>query len=236
MKLTLLVCLFFSFRLAAQLEYLVEYNISNVLSTTNKIIDNTFLVGIKKNKNILSIGVGREDWYLEYFDNVSFTNPSIYNAHCSTYKVSGLLEHQFFLFKTKLSLNLGIGGKMFFLNQMKDSLSVFTLDSQSTSLSIYKPSNILLAKMKNMDKINGSDLDEFAFIKSVPFAITPNLSFQYSFNKWMLKFYAQPSIMKVKYTIATTLKEGSFYTTNLRVGLGVSFLLNRKIKKKQDEK
>ncbi len=235
MKFNLAFCLLLSLCSNAQLKYFVEYNVSNIFPSNHIVFDNNISFGITKNKTVGYIGFGREDWYLEYFDNKYYTNPSIYNAHCRTYKVSTLLEHQFFLIKSKLSINLGIGGKIYFFNQMKDSLSTYG----PGVLDITKPSYLLVYVLKNPYSYTGSnEYENSRIITSIPYAITTNLAFQYTFKKWALKFYCQAYFMKIKYNLLYPLAEGriddgsnfGFYSN---LGLGINYPLNFK---KKDQK
>jgi hypothetical protein len=222
--------MFFAINAITQFNYLIEYNVSNVLFSDGDIIlDNTVSVGVKKNKIVGRIGLGREDWYLRYFNNIYFTNPSIYNAHCRTYKVSASIEHQFFIIKSKLSLNVGLGIKTYFLNELKDSLS----GSIYGNLWATRPPYLQDAKDKNIDLLNGIDLDNFAFITSVPYSFTANIAIQYSFKKWGLKIYYQPYFMKIKYETVKSSKRGSNYSFYSNLGLGINYPLNFK---KKDQK
>ena len=229
MKLMSLFSLLFVFQSTAQQNYFLEYRIANVLPEYDVILDNTLCLGIKKNKTLLSIGMGREDWFLNYYNNKSFTNPTIYNSHCRTYKFSTLLEHQFFLIKSKLSLNLGIGGKIYFFNQMKDSLSVGIYNYFDT----YKPSYLQNAKNNNIDPLNGEALDDHAFIRRVPYAFSTNLAFQYSFKKWAISVYYQLSMLQIKSETVKSLTARSNYAFYYNLGLGINYPLNFKKKEQK---
>jgi hypothetical protein len=228
MKLTLFFTLIFWFNANAQLKYFVEYNISNMFPSDNIVLENTIMLGIKKEKSLFYLGLGREDWYLEYFDNIYFTNPSIYNAHCRTYKVSASIERQFFISTSKLSINAGLGVKKYFLNQLKDSLCIIY-----GNLNTMRPSYLLDNKNKNNNKLNGIDLDDYAFITSVPYAVTANIAIQYSFKKLGLKIYYQPYFMKIKYETVKSSTEGSNFVFYNNLGLGITYHLNFK---KKDQK
>ena len=235
MRYAILLFIFCYSNSQAQFHYLVEYNtalnvqLNDLQPFTDLIIDNNLSLGIKKNKTIGFVGFGREDWYLQYFDNIYFTNPSIYNAHCRTYKVSASIERQFFVIKTKLSLNLGLGIKTYFLNQMSDSLS----RSIYGNLSTMGPPYLQDAKEKNIDKLNGVDLDDLFFIRSVPYAFTANIALQYSFKKLGLKIYYQPYFMKIKYETVKSSSEGSNFTFYSNIGIGINYPLNFKKKEQK---
>jgi hypothetical protein len=235
MKCAVFFILFFGLNSISQLNYFTEYNISNIfLSDNNIILDNNLSFGLKKNKSLLSIGIGREDWYLDYFNNKYFTNPSIYNAHCRTYKSSILFERQFFLIKSKLSVNLGLGGKIYFLNQLKDSLST----SNNGFLDITKPSFLTEYASKTPYSYTVSnDYEEYRLISSMPYAFTTNLAFQYTFKSWALKLFFQANLIKIKYNFLYPFTEdrtdkGSNYTFYSSVGLGINYPLNFKKKEK----
>jgi hypothetical protein len=228
MKLTVFIAIFFSLNVNAQIKYFLEYNSSCVFPSENIVLENTLLLCVQKYKSLFYLGLGREDWYLEYFDNIYFTNPSIYNAHCRTYKISTSIEHEFLISTSKLSINTGLGVKMYFLNQLKDSLSSIYGDLNTT-----RPSYLQDAKDKNIDLLNGIDLDNFAFITSVPYSFTANIALQYTFKKWGLKLYYQPYFMKIKYETVKSSKRGSNFIFYNNIGLGINYPLNFK---KKDQK
>ena len=230
MKFILAFCLFLSLNANAQLKYFVEYNISNVFPSNNLVLDNSLSFGVKMNKINFSMGVGREDWYLEYFDNIYFTNPSIYNSHCRTYKMSALLDYQFSIPKTKLSISVGGGAKVYFLNQMKDSLSLWINDHVLRSL---KPSVLLNAEDTYSEPFQDIGLANFSFITSVPYALTTNLAVQYNFKKCALKFYFEPYWMMIKIKNAKHFTPGSNFGFYSNLGLGINYPLNFK---KKDQK
>jgi len=225
--------MFFALNAITQFNYLIEYNVSNILlSDDNIILDNTFSLGIKKNKTVGHFGFGREDWYLNYFNNKYFTNPSIYNAHCRTYKISASIEHQFYIIKSKLSLNVSGGIKIYFFNQMKDSLT--GVQRTPNSLYITKPAVLVYAIQTNQDPFPGSNLADYNFITSVPFAILGNIALQYHFKKLALKLYVEPYFMRIKYRNAAVETEtGASYGFYSNLGLGVNYPLNFK---KKDQK
>jgi hypothetical protein len=229
MKLIPCIVIFFAVNTNAQNKYFIEYNISNVFPSNNVVLDNNLSFGVKINKILFSLGVGREDWYLQYFDNIYFTNPSIYNAHCRTYKIATSIEHEFLISTSKLSINTGLGVKMYFLNQLKDSLSSIYGDLNTT-----RPSYLQDAKDKNIDLLNGIDLDNFAFITSVPYSFTANIALQYTFKKWGLKLYYQPYFMKIKYETVKSSKRGSNFIFYNNIGLGINYPLNFKKKDQKD--
>jgi hypothetical protein len=234
MRYVILLFFFCHSKSQAQLQYTVDYNIAlNVIPNDLKpfkdlIIDNSLSLGIKKNKTIGYLGFGREDWYLKYFNNSYSTNPSVYNAHCNTYKISGLIEYQFYMIKSKLSINVSVGAKIYFLNQLKDSLS-----SIYGNLSTMRPPYLQDVKEQNINILNGLELDDWAFLTSVPYAITTNIALQYSFKKWGLKLYYQPYFMKIKYETVKSSTEGSNFVFYSNVGLGINYPLNFK---KKDQK
>jgi hypothetical protein len=231
MRLTIVICLFFYFYSFAQSELLIEYTSSLRAPDylDDLILSNNLSIGLKKNKVIYSVGLGREDWYLKYFNSNYSTNHSIYNAHCRTYKISGLIEYQFYLIKSKLSLNMGLGIKTYFLNELTDSLS----RGVHGNLSARRPPYLQDAKEKNIDKLNGVDLDDLAFITSVPYALTANIALQYTFKKWGLKLYYQPYFMKIKYETVKSSTKGSNFVFYNNLGLGITYHLNFK---KKDQK
>ena len=196
------------------------------------VINNNIFFGIKKNKTLFSLGFGREDWYLHYFENNYSTNPSIYNAHCRTYKVSTLLEQQFFLIKSKLSLNLGIGGKFYFLNQMKDSLSHTVYNGHS--LSTLKPSALLKANDTYDNPYQGVGKEYYGYLTSVPFAFIANLALQYRFKKLGLKFYYEPYFIRINYKNAKDFRVGTKLAFYNNIGVAASYPLNFKKKDKQN--
>jgi hypothetical protein len=232
MKLNLFFLVFFFLQSQAQISYFIEYNISNdFLSADDVILNNNISFGIKKKKAFFSLGFGREDWYLEYFNNQYFTNPSQYNAHCRTYKFSALFERQFFIPKTKLFISFGAGGKLYFLNQMKDSLSH---SIYGHALSTLKPSVLQNAKDTYDNPFQGNGLEYYSYITNVPFAFTANLALQYRFKKLGLKLYYEPYFMRIKYRNAKyTTKTGATYAFYSNIGLGINYPLNFK---KKDQK
>lgn len=239
MKSISFLLIFLWFNANAQLKYFLEYNgaVSPMIINppiNDLVIDNSLSFGVKNNKTLYSLGLGREDWYLGYFNNKYYTNPAIYNSHCSTFKISSFLEQQFFIIKSKLSLNVGIGAKVYFLNQMKDSLSTYNKGRFYGMLYTMRPSYLLEAKKNNLNQLNGTDLDEYAFITNIPFSIFTNFAIQYSFKKWVLKLYSQPCLMKIKYKTVKSSIEGQSFAFRINVGLGINYPLNFKKKEKSE--
>jgi hypothetical protein len=230
MKLSLLFILLFGLNANAQSNYFIEYNISTTVTTSNfLVLDNSLSVGVKMNKILLSIGVGREDWSAVYFNNKYNKNTSKYTSHCRTYKLSALLDYQFSIPKTKLSIRVGGGAKVYFLNQMKDSLS---LSSSSHFLRSLKPSVFLNATDTYDKPFQDIDLANYSFITSVPYALTTNLAVQYNFKKCALKFYFEPYWMMIKRKNAKHFTPGSYFAFYSNLGLGINYPLNFKKKEK----
>lgn len=231
MRLTFFYFLFFGLYANAQDKFFIEYTsaLGGPSYVLDLVLNNSLSCGLKNKKITYSLGIGREDWSLKYFNNNYSTNQSIYNTHCRTYTISGLIEYQFYLIKSKLSLNLGLGMKTYFLNQMIDSLS----RGVHGNLSARRPPYLQDAKEKNIDKLNGVDLDDLAFITGVPYAFTANFAMQYSFKKLGLKLYYQPYFMKIKYETVKSSTEGSNFTFYSNIGLGINYPLNFK---KKDQK
>ena len=230
MKLLILFLLLFGLNANAQRNYFIEYNISTtVLSSDFLVLDNSLSVGVKMNKILFSMGVGREDWSADYFNNKNkpYTNMSLYISHCRTYKIAAMFDYQFSIPKTKLSIRVGGGAKVYFLNQMKDSLSLGSNDHVLQSL---KPSALLNATDYVYPFENG--LANYSFITSVPYALTTNLAVQYNFKKCALKFYFEPYWMMIKIKNAKHFTPGSNFGFYSNLGLGINYPLNFNKKEK----
>jgi hypothetical protein len=71
-----------------QLSYFLEYDYNikkrfiDFTSLNDLIISNNVSFGVKKNKMIYSLGLGREDWRLDYFDKSIVQKPQLFNYHC----------------------------------------------------------------------------------------------------------------------------------------------------------
>ena len=211
----------------AQSNFFIEYNFSNLFSFNNLVLDNSLSVGFKKNNVFSSIQIGREDWNLRYFSNNNYYKNSSYNTHCRTYKISALLEYQFSIPKTKLSIRVGGGAKVYFLNQMKDSLSLL-----GDYLHSLKPKVLINAPDNLTNPFKDIGLVYFSFITSVPYALTTNLAVQYNFKKCALKFYFEPYLMFVQYKNAKDFKRGSTFIFYNNLGIGINYPLNFKKKEK----
>jgi len=228
MKLTLSFILLFGLNAKAQSNFFIEYNFSNLFSFDNLVLDNSLSVGFKKNKVFSSFQVGREDWNLLYFSDNNYYKTSSYNTHCRTYKIAALLEYQFSIPKTKLSIRVGGGAKVYFLNQMKDSLSLL-----GNYLHSLKPKVLLNAPDNISDPFKNKGLYYFSFITSVPYALTTNLAVQYNFKKYALKIYFEPYLMFVQYKNSKNFTRGSTFIYYNNIGLGINYPLNFK---KKDQK
>ena len=228
MKFTIFFLVLFGLNAKAQSNFFIEYNFSNLFSFNNLVLDNGLSFGFKKNKVLSSIQVGREDWNLRYFSNNNYYKNSSYNRHCRTYKISALLEYQFSIPKTKLSIRVGGGAKVYFLNQMKDSLSF--LDNYLHSL---KPKVLVNAPDNLTNPFNDIGLVYFSFITSVPYALTTNLAVQYNFKKCALKFYFEPYWMMIKRKNAKHFTPGSYFAFYSNLGIGVHYPLNFKKKEQK---
>jgi hypothetical protein len=97
-----------------------------------------------------------------------------------------------------------------------------------------RPPYLQDAKEKNINKLNGVDLDDLFLITSVPYAFTANIAMQYSFKKLALKIYYQPYFMKIKYETVKSSTEGSNFVFYNNLGLGINYPLNFKKKEKQN--
>jgi hypothetical protein len=236
MKLTIFFTLLFWFNSNSQLSYFIEYNgsIKKKLTDINQrrdlVIDNSIAVVVKKNKILFSAGIGREDWNLEYFHEKYSSNPIYFIYHCCTYKLTALIERQFLIPKTKLSVRLGAGGKFYFLNQMKDS---YVLYHPNEGLVGTKPLALSNAIDNVQTPYNGVGLGEYSYITSVPFAVIGNLAFQYKFKKLGLKLYFEPYFMWINYKNAKYFARGSTFAFYSNLGLGINYPLNFK---KKDQK
>lgn len=237
MKLSLFFTLLFWFNSNSQLSYFIEYNgsvkekLTDIIQKRDLVIDNNISICAKKNKMLFSIGLGREDWYMEYFNKEYTFNPEYFAFHCRTYKLTALIERQFLIPKTKLSVRIGAGGKYYFLNQMKDS---YILNYPEDRLVGSKPSVLYNAKDTYQEPFNGVGLDEYSYITSVPFAVIGNLAFQYKFKKLGLKLYFEPYFMWINYKNAKYFTRGSNFAFYSNLGLGVNYPLNFKSKEPKD--
>jgi hypothetical protein len=242
MKLSLLfiISLLFCSRSIAQVQYFVEYNflVKNKFVDLNNpvhaIVSNNISFGVKKNKMMYSIALGREEWCLEYFDDNVGQKPQLFNFYCRTFKITPFIERQFLLPKSNFSFRLGVGCKIFFLNQMKDSLSYY---KDYNFFKLTKPSVISkfnpYAFNNKVDVITFGSKDEYYFITNVPYALTANFAIQYSFKKWAIKLQYEPTLIRVKTRNAanSNVKSSVFFFYN-NIGLGVNYPLNFKKKEK----
>jgi hypothetical protein len=239
MKCTLFLILFGSFCSKAQLKYSVEYNFSlqTVVFTFNPFRDliakNNISFQIQNNKMLYSIGLGREDWHLNYFEN--YPASSHVNYHCFTYKITPQIEREIMIAKSNFSLRVGIGADVYILNQLRDSL-IFS--SPTHALSELKPSTLpLLNKDGSSTILDGRDfgqLENYNYIKSMPFALKLNFAFQYDFHFLKVKLFYEPVFIKVNYKSAeNTAIEGSEFSFYSNVGIGINYPLNFK---KKDQK
>lgn len=235
MKLTVFFTVLFGFNSNAQFSYFLEYNssIKEKLTDINQrrdlVIDNCITMGAEKNKMLYSIGFGREDWFIEYFNNVQLPSDvfEYITFHSRTYKITALIERQFLIPKTKLSLRLGAGGKFYFLNQMKDS---YIVSGSNNYLRGTKPSVLLNAKDAYDEPFQGVGLSNFSYITSVPFAVIGNFALQYKFKKLGLKLYFEPYFMWINHKNAKYFTRGSNFAFYSNLGLGVNYPLNFKKK------
>jgi hypothetical protein len=242
MKLSLLfiISLLFCSRSISQVQYFVEYNflVKNKFVDLNNpvhaIVSNNISFGVKTNKMMYSIALGREDWFLNFFDNGVVNRPQLNTYYCRTHKLTPMIERQFVIPKSNFSFRLGVGCKFFFLNQMKDSLS-YSLDREF--FRVTKPS-VISALDPNIsetiiDGVTFKSKDEYYYITSVPYALTANFAIQYSFKKWAIKLQYEPTLIRVKTRNAanSNLKSSVFFFYN-NIGLGINYPLNFKKKEK----
>jgi hypothetical protein len=236
----LILFLAIALNINGQLHYFLEYNFAikksfiDFTSYNDLVITNNISFGVKKNKMLYSLNLGREEWCLEYFDDNVGQKPQLFNFYCRTFKITPFIERQFLLSNTKFSFRVGMGCKIFFLNQMKDSLS-YTRDYNFFNLT--KPS--VLSKFNDysskneIDGITFGSKDKYYFITSVPYALIANFAIQYAFKKWAIKLQYEPTLMRVKTRNAanSNLKSSVFFFYN-NIGLGVNYPLNFKKKEK----
>ncbi len=238
----LILFLAIALNINGQMHYYVEYNFLaknkfvDLNNPVHAIVSNNISFGIKKNKMMYSIALGREDWFLNQFEKSNIKKPQFFTYYFRTYKLTPMIERQFFISKSNFSLRLGMGCKFFFLNQMKDSLS-YSLDREF--FRVTKPS-VISALDPNISQtiINGvtfNSKDKYYYITSVPYALTANFAIQYAFKKWAIKLQYEPTLMRVKTRNAanSNLKSSVFFFYN-NIGLGINYPLNFKQKDKQN--
>ena len=238
----LILFLAIALKITGQINYFVEYNflVKNKFIDLNNpvhaIASNNVSFGIEKNKTLYSLALGREDWFLNFFDNGVVNRPQLNTYYCRTHKLTPMIERQFVIPKSNFSFRLGVGWKFFFLNQMKDSLS-YSLDREF--FRVTKPSVISsLDPNVSQTDINGvtfKSKDEYYYITSVPYALTANFAIQYSFKKWAIKLQYEPTLMRVKTRNAanSNVKSSVFFFYN-NIGLGINYPLNFKKKEKSE--
>jgi hypothetical protein len=243
MKLSLLfiISLLFCSRSISQVQYFVEYNflVKNKFVDLNNpvhaIVSNNISFGIEKNKTLYSLALGREDWFLNHFDNKNTIEPQMFTYYCRTHKLTPMIERQFIIPKSNFSFRLGGGCKFFILNQMNDSLSY--AEYRNYFFSVLKPNVISKFNPNSFSNIvNGYDygsLSEHYYITNVPYALTANFAIQYSFKKWAIKLQYEPTLMRVKTRNAanSNVKSSVFFFYN-NIGLGINYPLNFKKKEK----
>jgi hypothetical protein len=236
MKLVLALFLLICINLNAQKRYFIEYKFAvlGFLSHVDLTVSNNISFGIKKDKTLFSIGLGREDWNLYYFDK-PFYAPTLFNYYSSTCSFSSLLEQKLLLPKTKLSINLGLGAKFYFSNNLSNK---YTLDVYNNKLGPLKPSALSkFSPFKDENTIEGvavGSIDRYRYISSIPYAITTTLAVQYNFKKLALKIYFEPYFMRIKYNSAIDpSKKGNLFIFYNNLGFGINYPLNFK---KKDQK
>ncbi len=224
----------------AQLSYFAEYDGSvktREIELNDLVVSNAISFGIQKNKMLYSVGIGREDWSLGYFGMPSYykNKPNSFTYHCSTYKIVAMVEHQYLVPKTKLSLRFGLGVKVYFLNKLKES---YTYENNEKYIYMTKPSvfeNFYPGSSSNsFDGIKYGNLDNYSYITRIPLAVRANLALQYNFKKWALKLYYEPYVMSVRFRNAADPKDwGRTIIWFNDIGIGVNYQLN--FKKKQEK-
>ncbi len=235
MRLTFFYFLFFGLYANAQDKFFIEYTsaLGGPSYMVDLVLNNSLSCGLKNKKITYSLGIGQEDWYLDYFDNKQLPS-SVFeyiSFHCRTYKLTALIERQFLLPKSNLSVRLGAGGKFYLLNQMKDS---YIVSGSNNYLRATKPSVLSNAKDTYQEPFNGVGLDRYSYITSVPFAVIGNLALQYKFKKLGLKLYFEPYFMWINYKNAKYFTRGSTFAFYSNIGLGANYPLNFKKKEKSD--
>jgi len=227
MKLTLLFIFLFVFNSNSQLKYFVEYNASinkgfdRIRPITDLIFSNSLTFNVKNEKFIYSLGLGREDWNFDFFRR-RIDNPSLFSYYCNTYKVIPQIEREFSIPKTKISINIGVGLKIYFKNQLKDSLTKGfgnILQIKPSTLMKLNPSSF----SNKLDGVIFGSLEDYNYITNIPYAIKCNLAFQYNFKTWGIKMYLEPYIMNLRYQNAkNVLNQGSSFIFFLDLGIGIN--------------
>jgi hypothetical protein len=238
----LILFLAIALNINGQMHYYVEYNFLaknkfvDLNNPVHAIVSNNISFGVKKNKMMYSLALGREDWFLNHFDNKNMVEPQLFTYYCRTYKLTPMIERQFIIPKSNFSFRLGGGCKFFILNQMNDSLSY--AEYRNYFFSVLKPNVISKFNPNSFTNIvNGNDygsLSEYYYITNVPYALTANFAIQYSFKKWAIKLQYEPTLMRVKTRNAANSNVNSsvfFFYNN--IGLGINYPLNFK---KKDQK
>lgn len=239
MKYTLFFVLFVSLLSNAQLKYSLEYNFS--LQTSwftfrpydDLIYKNNISFQIQNKKMIYALGLGREDWRLNYFENLPVS--SLVNDHCFTYKITPQIEREIMISKSNFSFRVGFGADIYFFNQLRDSL---TLSAHNVYFSRTKPSTLPYLNhgyqggSTILDGQNFGILEDCNFIKSMPFALKFNFAFQYALHFLKVKLFYEPVFIKVNYRSAeNTTVEGSEFILYSNLGIGINYPLNFKKQK-----
>lgn len=229
MKLVITFCLLISLCSNAQMEYFVGYNGSILIegiNLNNLTLSNTLSFTAKKNKTIFSLGIGREDWKYDYFLRSDSKSPAARNYHSSTFKIVPKIEREFAIADTKLSIIIGLGGKFYFVNQLKDSLSSKNIQNEFSNV---RPSKLLI-KGPNVDY---TYMKEFDLITKMPLAILGSFAVHYRYKKCNFKLYYEPSFVLVKSKNAFDFsKERTRLFFYNDIGVGLNYQINFKKKEK----
>lgn len=240
MKLSLLfiISLLFCSRSISQVQYFVEYNFSTggPDHLGDLLLNNSISFGRREKQMFYSFGLGREDWFLNYFDDNYKSNTNLFTIHCYTFKLTPMIERQFLIPKSNFSFRIGTGCKIFILNQLKDSISLkknpnFFTPTKPSVISKFNP----YAFNNKVDGITFGSKDEYYYITNVPYVLTANFAIQYAFKKWAIKLQYEPTLIRVKTrnAVNSNVKSSVFFFYN-NIGIGVNYPLNFKQKDKQN--
>jgi hypothetical protein len=229
--------------LSAQVNYHVDYDFSTRINNTHSQFSNVIGFGMTYKKMTAKACLGYENWMVngDQFKFDRSTAPYRYSPQAAV-KTELWIGYSHAILKTGVNIGLDYGFRLYFPNQVEDSLSM-TWDSHTGRLNdgllITTINRSTLAQFSPYSEYNNIDgvlfrsLSEYYYITKMRMAHLLRVHVGYTYKSFQLKLFYMPYLIRFEYQNANyPEKTGSNYLFFHDVGASISYTLPKRIKEK----
>ncbi len=179
------------------------------------------------NENFLfGVNIGRERWYnVGKLGDINYMQPSY------SWKLEEWIGIQRNLFQSHFFLSANFGTRIYFRNQIKDSLC---LSNENNFRIIGGSKNNIESLPLNVPGPNSYQQirGKYSYVTAMPFAILTRMDFGYAFERFKIRAFIMPYWVRFHYENAADASiKGKTYNFFYDLGLGVNYTLPKKKKK-----